>query len=102
MKVIVQLKNTGGVKIAGLSIGNYDKGWDKLFEPMIETIKSFKKFVLVTDGDTSILKGLKNKVKIIIQRCLWHIPHQLKYTLWKDKASRKSKEWLFVTDLPPE
>lgn len=96
MKVIVQLKKTGGVKIAGLSIGNYDKGWDKLFEPMIETIKSFKKFVLVTDGDTSIFKGLKNKVKIIIQRCLWHIPHQLKYTLWKDKVSRKSKEWLFV------
>jgi len=96
MKVIIQLKKTGGILIAGLSIGNYDQGWDKLFKPMIEVIKSFKEFVLVTDGDTSILQGLKNKINIIYQRCLWHIPHQLKYTLWKDQVKRKSKNWLHI------
>ncbi|MBI5185697.1 MAG: hypothetical protein HZA01_08225, partial [Nitrospinae bacterium] len=29
-------------------------------------------------------------------RCLWHIPHQLKYVLWKDKAARKTKDWLYM------
>lgn len=35
---------------------------------------------------------------ILVQRCLWHIPHQLKYTLWKDKAHapRKSQEWRHI------
>ena len=32
-------------------------------------------------------------MKVIIQRCLWHIPHQLKYCLWEDNVKRKSKPW---------
>jgi len=51
---------------------------------------------LVTDGDTSILDALKDKVKIIVQRCLWHIPHQAKYVLWQDGVKHKSAEWLHV------
>lgn len=93
LKVFVQLKRTGGIRIAGLSIGDYDKGWDKLFEPLLDGLKSFRSFLLVTDGDTSILKGLGNKVKVLLQRCLWHIPHQLKYCLWEDKVKRKSEVW---------
>lgn len=42
------------------------------------------------------MDGLKDKVKIIVQRCLWHIPYQAKYALWQDKVKRKSSEWLFV------
>ncbi len=57
-------------------------------------MKCFKQFLLVTDGDTSILKGLGNKVKILFQRCLWHIPHQFKWYLWKDGVKRKSIEWI--------
>ena len=30
----------------------------------------------------------------MLQRCLWHIPHQLKYYLWKDEVVRKSGGWL--------
>lgn len=93
LKVFVQLKRTGGIRVAGLSIGDYDKGWDKLFEPLLDGLKSFRSFLLVTDGDTSILKGLGNTVKVLLQRCLWHIPHQLKYCLWKDKVKRKSAVW---------
>lgn len=96
MKVIVQHKKRGGVRIAGVSIGKYDGGWDKLFSPLLENIKRFPKFLLITDGDTSIFKPLSGKVNIILQRCLWHIPHQLKYYLWKDKVKRKSEEWLHV------
>lgn len=95
LKVFVQEKIGGGVRIAGLAIGNYDSGWDKLFEPLKEQIKRFKIFELVTDGDTSILKGLGN-LKVVFQRCLWHIPHQMKYYLWKDGVKRKSKEWYHV------
>jgi len=62
------------VRVAGLDIGNYNRGWDKLFQNSIEVMKRFKRFLLITDGDTSILEGLKGKVKILMQRCLWHIP----------------------------
>jgi hypothetical protein len=96
MKVFVQHKKTGGVRIAGLSIGKYDKGWDKLFEPLIVNLKKFSKFLLVTDGDTSIFKSIADKVDIVLQRCLWHIPHQLKYYLWQDKVKRKSDKWCYI------
>ncbi|MCK5673424.1 MAG: hypothetical protein KAH95_08600 [Spirochaetales bacterium] len=94
LKVFVQLKKTGGVRIAGLSIGNYDSQWEKLFGPLIPKLRQFKQFLLVTDGDTSILKPLEDKVEILFQRCLWHIPHQFKWYLWKDKVKRKSDEWI--------
>ena len=96
MKVFVQHKKGGGVRIAGLSIGKYDRGWDKLFNPLIENIKKFPKFLLVTDGDTSIFKSIADKVDIIFQRCLWHIPHQMKYYLWQDKVKRKSDHWFYI------
>jgi hypothetical protein len=98
LKVLVQYKRGGGIRVAGVHIGNYNGGWDKLFKNSMEALKGFGRFLLITDGDTSILDGLKNKVSVIFQRCLWHIPHQLKYTLWRDKAKvkRKSKEWLHV------
>lgn len=94
LKVFVQHKLNGGIRIAGLSIGKYDGGWDKLFSPLTDSFKKFKNFFLRTDGDTSILKSIKTKIKIIYQRCLWHIPHQFKYTLWQDKVSRKSTDWI--------
>ena len=94
LKVFVQLKKTGGVRIAGLSIGNYDSQWEKLFSPLIPILRQFKRFLLVTDGDTSILDSLKGKVEVLFQRCLWHIPHQFKWYLWKDQVKRKSDEWV--------
>ena len=96
LKVFVQYKKGGGVRVAGLDLGNYNGSWNKLFENSIEAFKSFKQFFLLTDGDTAILDGLKDKVKIIFQRCLWHIPHQAKYVLWQDAVKRKSDEWLYV------
>jgi predicted nucleic-acid-binding Zn-ribbon protein len=93
LKVFVQLKKQGGVRVAGLSIGNYDSQWDSLFKPLLPSLKRFKRFLLVTDGDTSILKGLGDSVTVLFQRCLWHIPHQFKWYLWKDKVKHKSDEW---------
>lgn len=97
LKVFIQEKIGGGVRIAGLSIGKYETDWDKLFEPLKERFKKFKDelFLLVTDGDTNILKGLEG-VKILFQRCLWHLPYQMKYYLWADKVKKKSKQWYHV------
>jgi hypothetical protein len=97
LKVFIQYKKGGGVRVAGLDIGNYNGSWDRLFQNSIEVFKGFRsRFLLVTDGDTSILDALKDKVKIIFQRCLWHIPHQAKYVLWQDGVKHKSAEWLHV------
>ena len=95
LKVFIQKKVGCGVRIAGLAIGQYSSGWDKLFEPLKESIMSFKEFLLMTDGDTSILDGIKC-VNVIFQCCLWHIPHQLKHSLWEDDVKRKSKNWLKI------
>ena len=97
LKVFVQKKKGGGIRVAALGIGNYDSGWEKLFKPLLSQFEWFHQFLLVTDGDTSILKGLGNKVRVIYQRCLWHIPHQLKYCLWQDKVAHKSDEWVKVS-----
>lgn len=37
LKVFVQYKNGGGVRVAGLDIGNYNGSWDKLFGLPITT-----------------------------------------------------------------
>jgi len=97
LKVLVQYKKGGGIRVAGIDIGNYNGSWEKLFEKSLEVIKGFKQpFLLLTDGDTSILESLKGKATILIQRCLWHIPYQGQYVLWKDGVKRKGEEWLHV------
>ena len=96
--MFIQYKKGGGVRVAGVDIGPYNGSWKKLFKPSLKAFKTFKTFLLLTDGDTSILESLKGKVTILFQRCLWHLPHQLKYVLWKDKKQvpRKSKDWLHI------
>jgi hypothetical protein len=97
LKVLVQYKKGGGIRVAGIDIGNYNGSWEKLFQKSLEVIEGFKQpFLLLTDGDTAIFESLKGKVTILIQRCLWHIPYQAQYVLWKDGAKRKSMEWLYV------
>jgi hypothetical protein len=97
LKVLVQYKKGGGIRVAGIDIGNYNGSWEKLFQKSLEVIKEFNRpFLLLTDGDTSIFESLKGKVTILIQRCLWHIPYQAQYVLWKDAVKRKSEEWLHV------
>ena len=98
LKVLLQYMKDGTVRVAGLDIGPYNGHWTRLFAPSLKALKGFKSFFLVTDGNTSILDGLTGKVTILFQRCLWHIPHQLKFALWQDRAKvkRKSPEWLSV------
>ena len=97
LKVLVQYKKGGGIRVAGLDIGNYNGSWANLFRKNLEIIRKFKStFLLVTDGDTAIFDSLKGKVKVLFQRCLWHLPYQAQYVLWKDGVARKSEDWLHV------
>jgi len=97
LKVLIQYKKDGGVRVAGIDIGKYNGSWNKLFKKSIEIIKGFRQpFLLLTDGDTAIFDSLKGKVEVLVQRCLWHIPYQAKYVLWKDQVKRKTDEWLHV------
>ena len=98
LKILVQYMKGGAIRVAGIDIGSYNGNWNRLFEQSLKALQEFTSFFLVTDGDTSILDGLAGKVKILYQRCLWHIPHQLKFALWQDRAKvkRKSPEWLSV------
>jgi len=97
LKVLVQYKKGGGIRVAGIDIGKYNGSWKKVFQKSLDVIKGFNRpFLLLTDGDTSIFESLKGKVTILIQRCLWHIPYQAQYVLWKDSVKRKSAEWLHV------
>lgn len=56
--------------MAGVDIGPYNGNWNNLFKLSLKVFKSFKHFLLLTDGDTSILDSLKDKVTILFQRCL--------------------------------
>jgi hypothetical protein len=97
LKVLVQYKRGGGIRVAGIAIGPYNGAWEKLFQQSLAVLKGFTRpFLLVTDGDISIFDSLKGKVTILTQRCLWHIPYQAQYVLWKDAVTRKSEEWLLV------
>lgn len=73
---MVQFTKGGKIRVAGIDIGSYNGNWDRLFSKSLEAFKRFTTFLLVTDGDTSILDGLKGKVKVLYQRCLWHIPYR--------------------------
>lgn len=81
-----------GWRVAGFHIGQHFGEWDRLFGPSREAIAGFDRFMLVTDGDMTIPKGLEN-VDVVLQRCLWHIPHQLKHRLWKDGVPRETALW---------
>ena len=99
LKVLIQkntaktAKKTGSRwRLAGLDLGSFNGSWEKLMHPSLEAIRTFKSFLLTTDGDDSIRKGLGN-LTILFQRCLWHIPHQLKHCLWADGIARTSGLW---------
>jgi hypothetical protein len=33
-----------------MALGPYKKGWDKIFNPLKESLKKFKEILLITDG----------------------------------------------------
>jgi hypothetical protein len=90
--VLVQRKLCGGIRVAGMTLDAYKKGWKELFTPLKETLKNFGTVFLTTDGDTTPLKELTG-IRVILQRCLFHIVHEAKFTLWEDRVKRKGRTW---------
>ena len=95
LKVLAQRRNKGSIRIAGMNIDRYKAGWEELFNPLKEALKKFVNIFLITDGDTTPLKALEG-ITVILQRCLFHIPYETKYTLWQDKVKRKSENWRYI------
>lgn len=95
-KIVMQRKAGGGLTFLGVKVGKYGlkTDWEALLSPLKTLIDTGKRCILVADGDDTSMnawKKLGQKGYVFCQRCLWHIPHQLKYMLWKDKASKEQK-----------
>lgn len=95
-KILMQRKANGGLYFWGVKVGKYSdkKDWKALFEPLQEIFRKSSRCILLADGDESISElylSLRQKGYCFFQRCLWHIPRQIKYMLWKDKADKKRK-----------
>lgn len=84
----------GKLHLVNIGIGKYkDKSaWIKLFEPIkacfehLDAKQTRQQLAVLIDGCQSILAGVQSIDKLVrIQRDIWHVTHQLKYYLWKDK-----------------
>ncbi|MEM9850240.1 MAG: hypothetical protein AAF847_20275 [Bacteroidota bacterium] len=96
LKVLAQYCKDGSLHLVNIGIGKYmsKAGWVALFEPLRETFKgaAAKELSVLMDGCKAILSGAKSvHERIKIQRDIWHICHQLKYYIWKDKVSKLHK-----------
>ncbi|MDZ7934410.1 MAG: hypothetical protein U5M51_05475 [Emticicia sp.] len=107
IKVLMQRKAGKGLCFLGVKVGKYssESDWKCLFDDFKKKFSSLKKTVknctLVADGDSTVI-DVFNTLSIdavkTFQRCLWHIPHQMKYMLWKDKVDvSQKKEILALT-----
>lgn len=101
IKVLMQRKENGRLHFLGVKVGKYSSksDWEDLFNVFKEALSclknTIKNYILVADGDSTVIDVFNNLPLIgttFFQRCLWHIPHQLKYMLWKDKADAEQKK----------
>lgn len=76
LKLLVLYMKGGTIQVAEVNIGSYNGNWNPLFKQSLKALQEFTSFFLETQGDTSIQDELGGKVKILYQRCLWHIPHR--------------------------
>ncbi|NCP84141.1 MAG: hypothetical protein GW823_04440 [Bacteroidetes bacterium] len=92
LKVVYQRNKKGKLHLVGIAIGKYKEAsnWLQAMGGAIEEgIKQFGKLVLASDCDSSITEtALQCDDKVILQRDLWHVFHQMKYYLWQDKVEK--------------
>lgn len=95
LKILAQWLLDGSLHVVSIGIGKYNSkaDWEVLFAPLLLVDEAQRKCLSVLmDGCKSILAGAQSVHKRIrIQRDIWHICHQLKYYLWKDKVSKEHK-----------
>ena len=92
LKVVFQRNKKGKLHLAGIAIGKYKEtaNWQQAMDnPIKEGIKQFGKVVLASDCDSAITEtALQCNDKVVLQRDIWHVYHQLKYYLWQDKVEK--------------
>ena len=96
LKILAQYCKDGSLHLVNIGIGKYmsKAEWVSLFAPIRAAFEGeqLKALSVLMDGCRSILSGAKSVHKRIkIQRDIWHICHQLKYYMWKDKVSKLHK-----------
>jgi len=96
LKKVFQRTKEGKLQLVGLAIGKYKdlKNWKlALVDSLKSGLKQFKKVVLISDGDNSIINTAKKiSKKIKIQKDKWHVFYQMKYYLWQDKVTKDKKD----------
>jgi hypothetical protein len=94
-KVIFQRLKNGKLHFCGASIGKYknkEDWFNVLFPVLSEASKRFKKVILASDADKTIMNTAKSIGKnIFIQMDKWHVFHQLKYYLWQDGVDKNKR-----------
>ncbi len=95
LKVVFQRNKKGKLHLVGIAIGKYKDtaNWlQAMGDAMKEGIRQFGRLVLASDCDSSITEtALQCSDKIILQRDLWHVYHQLKYYLWQDNVKKSTQ-----------
>jgi hypothetical protein len=95
-KIVMQRNESGGLTFLGVKVGKYGlkSDWEELLAPLKNLVTQVKRCILIADGDETpitVWQKLNPNALLFFQRCLWHIPRQLKYVLWQDKASKNQK-----------
>jgi hypothetical protein len=98
IKILAQHKKEGSIRVCNLKIDSYKKGWWRFKNTFKRITKVFKEGLIISDGEESIFKQFKKYIKKLhFQRCLFHIPYQLKHVLWEDGVKRSSEEYKIIT-----
>ncbi|MEA3445957.1 MAG: hypothetical protein U9R19_14655 [Bacteroidota bacterium] len=92
LKIVFQRNKKGKLHLVGIAIGKYKEAsnWLQAMGNAIkEGITQFGKLILASDCDSTITEtALQCDDKVVLQRDLWHVFHQLKYYLWQDKVEK--------------
>jgi hypothetical protein len=92
LKVVYQRNKEGKLHLVGIAIGKYKEisSWMQAMSGAIkEGVKQFGKLVLASDCDSAITETAHQcDEKVLLQRDLWHVFHQMKYYLWQDKVEK--------------
>ncbi|MEM6404494.1 MAG: hypothetical protein AAF757_30430 [Cyanobacteria bacterium P01_D01_bin.116] len=95
----------GKLRLVNIGIGKYNSKseWIALFCPIKEDLEAAQveirqQVAALADGCKSLLAGIKSlDERLRFQRDIWHVVHQLKYYLWKDKVVDLHKVTLIKT-----
>ena len=93
LKVVIGVDNKGNTLPMGVWS---DKSWAEIGATILDPEDAAKRDRpladnLVVDGEPGMVEGLKHLADGV-QRCHWHLPRDLGYSMWKDEAPLKERK----------